>query len=111
MRSIFLMAAVVAAMASGVTRGSATGPGEEDYVQHCLKQQGVTEEGCRCTAREAHVKLPASGWKAMVLEAQGKDADAAAVRDSMSTDDRVKMISALFEIVGKCLPEMPHAAR
>lgn len=82
------------------------GPGEEDFVQACLKGQGATEEACRCTASEAKAKLPAKGWEALVLDAQDKDAEAEAVRNSMSTEEQVKMMGAMFEVVGKCMPGM-----
>lgn len=91
--------------ASGFLAGCG-GPGEEDFVQACMKGQGATEEACRCMASEAKAKMPAKGWEALVLDAQEKDAEAEAVRNSMSTEDQAKMMGAMLEVAGKCMAGM-----
>ena len=88
---------------SGTLYGCGGGPGEEEFVEACLKSQGGSEAMCRCMAHSAKEKLPDKAWTAFVLETQGRAEDAEELKKSMTTQEQAAMFSAAMEIASKCM--------
>jgi hypothetical protein len=84
----------------------AGGASEGEFVEACLKggsQEMATTEICQCGAREAHARLSAQHFHAMVLDMQGKKQEAEQLLGDLSFDDRAKFAMEQFEVLGACL--------
>jgi hypothetical protein len=89
-----------------------SGPSESEYVQACLKEGGANnlamtkgmdrEKVCKCSASAAKSALSADGYRLMVLEMQGKRQEVAALHAKMSEADKMGVMQAMLNSLGKC---------
>ena len=102
-----VVAAVVAACGGG--------PSESEFVDACIKEGqgaasqlldqelGVTREAfCTCGAGVAKSSLSADGYRAMVLEMQGKGEEARSITSKMSEADQMAAVKAAGLMLEKC---------
>ena len=98
-----------------VTGCSGGGPAETEFVEACLKEGqsaasqlldkelGVTrDEFCKCGATFARSSLSADGYRAMVLEMQGRGEEAASITAKMSESEQTAAVQVAAEMVEKC---------
>jgi hypothetical protein len=91
------------------------GPSESEFVDACLlegksassqlldRELGVTREAfCTCGAGVAKSSLSADGYRAMVLEMQGKREEATAITSKMSEDEQLNSVKVAGDMVEKC---------
>lgn len=91
------------------------GPSDTEFVDACLKEGqggasqlldkelGVTREAfCKCGATVARSALSADGYRAMVLEMQGKGDEARAITSKMSETEQLASVNAAGEMLEKC---------
>ena len=108
-----LVTSVVVVGASLMACGG--GPSETEFVDACLlegksassqlldRELGVTREAfCKCGAGVAKSSLSDDGYRAMVLEMQGKREEAAAITSKMSEDEQVNSAKVAGDMVEKC---------
>ena len=94
---------------------SGGGPSDAEFVEACLKEGqsaasqaldkelGVTREAfCKCGAGVAKSSLSAEGYRAMVLEMQGKREEAASITSKMSEAEQLASVQASGEMLEKC---------
>lgn len=104
--------AVAGALAIACAGG---GPSDTEFVEACLKEGqggasqlldkelGVTREAfCKCGANVARSALSADGYRAMVLEMQGKGDEARAITSKMSETEQLASVNAAGEMLEKC---------
>ena len=108
-----LVITVVVVAASLMACGG--GPSETEFVEACLlegksassqlldRELGVTREAfCKCGAGVAKSSLSDDGYRAMVLDMQGKREEAAAIASKMSEDDQVLSVKVAGDMVEQC---------
>ena len=91
------------------------GPSDTEFVEACLKEGqsgasklldnelGVTREAfCKCGATVARSALSAEGYRAMVLEMQGKGEEARSITSKMSETEQLASVNAAGEMLEKC---------
>lgn len=106
------MAVVVAAMLTACD----SGPSESEFVAACLSegQRGANkamnnplgidrDKFCKCGASQAKASLSADGYRLMVFEMQGKRQEVAALQSKMTDTDKMNVMKAGFEVLGKCV--------
>jgi hypothetical protein len=106
------MTVVVAGALLGACGG---GPSDTEFVDACLKEGqgggsqlldkelGVTREAfCKCGATVARSALSADGYRAMVLEMQGKGEEARSITSKMSETEQLASVNAAGEMLEKC---------
>lgn len=89
--------------------------GEGEFVQACLSEgkgdadkrmsdeAGVKRKAfCKCAAGEAKANLSPDGFRAMVLDMQGKSQEAREISSKMNPDERMAFLSATLKIFGSC---------
>jgi hypothetical protein len=94
-----------------------SGPSESEFVAACLtegqsaaskaldKELGVTRDAfCKCGANVAKSSLSADGYRAMVLEMQGKGEEARSITSKMNESDQLAAVKVSAEMVEKCAP-------
>jgi hypothetical protein len=100
-----IFASVVAGCS--VLAACSSGPSEGEYVKACLAssspQMGVNEKMCSCMAHESRANLPATYYRAMVLNMQGKKQESEAILGDLPFDKRADFGMKQFEILGKCM--------
>jgi hypothetical protein len=107
-----LPAIVLAALLSGCDM---LGLGDGEFVQACLDEgkRGVNkrfsdemgidrETFCKCAAGEARANLSQDGYRAMILDMQGKGQEARDVSSKMNSSERMAFLEATLKIFGKC---------
>jgi hypothetical protein len=90
-------------------------PSDTEFVAACLqegqggasqlldKELGVTREAfCKCGATVAKSALSADGYRAMVLEMQGKGDEARAITSKMSETEQLASVNAAGAMLEKC---------
>jgi hypothetical protein len=90
-------------------------PSDTEFVEACLKEGqgtasqlldkelGVTREAfCKCGATVARSALSADGYRAMVLEMQGKGEEARSITSKMSETEQLASVTAASEMLDKC---------
>src|SRR5688500_14412087 len=90
------------------------GPGGTEFVEACLregqsaasqmldKELGVSREAfCKCGEPIARSSLSTDGYRAMVLEMQGKGEEARAITSTMNESEQ----TAAGEVIGKTLEQ------
>jgi hypothetical protein len=108
-----LAMAVVAAAAFLTTCGG--GPDNAEFIAACLqegqsaasqmldKELGVTREAfCACGADVASASLSADGYRAMVLEMQGRREEAVSITSKMSEDEQIAAVEVAGQMLEKC---------
>lgn len=106
------MAVVVATLLAACD----SGPSESDFVAACLHegQKGANkamnnplgidrDKFCKCGASQAKASLSADGYRLMVFEMQGKRQEVAALQAKMTDADKMNVMKAGFELLGKCV--------
>ena len=91
------------------------GPSDTEFVEACLKEGqsaasqaldkelGVSRETfCKCGADVAKSSLSAEGYRAMVLEMQGKREEAASITSKMSEAEQEASVNAAGVMLEKC---------
>ncbi len=92
------------------------GPSESEFLAACLKegQRGANkamnnplgidrDKFCKCGASQAKASLSADGYRLMVFEMQGKRQEVAALQSKMTDADKMNVMKAGFEVLGKCV--------
>jgi hypothetical protein len=108
------MAVVVVAAALVAACGG--GPSESEFVEACIKEGqgaasqlldqelGVTREAfCTCGAGVAKSSLSADGYRAMVLEMQGKREEARSITSKMSEADQMAAVNTAGLMLETCV--------
>jgi len=93
-----------------------SGPSESQFVAACLRegQSGVNkglgkamgidrDTFCRCSAKAAQTGLSDNGRRLMVWEMEGKRQEIAALQAKMSEAEKMDVMKAGFEVLGKCV--------
>jgi hypothetical protein len=91
------------------------GPSEGEFVEACLKEGqstasqmldkelGVTREAfCECGEPIARSSLSTDGYRAMVLEMQGRGEEARAITSTMSESEQTAAVDALGRMLEQC---------
>jgi len=89
------------------------GAREAESVAACLDEgkRGINSVGtdreasCRCAAKEAESSLSGDGYRAMILDTQGKKREARAITSGMGPSEQVALIGAALTMFGKCAKE------
>lgn len=92
------------------------GPSEGEFVQACLEEgkrnankrfsdeMGVNREAaCKCAASEAKSSVSPDGYRAMILNMQGKKQEASMITSKMSEGEQMAVLKAGLEMFGKCV--------
>lgn len=95
--------------------GCGGGPSETEFVEACVKEGqssasqlldqelGVTREAfCKCGANVAKSGLSADGYRAMVLDMQGKGEEAAAITSKMDESDQLAVVKVAADMLEQC---------
>jgi hypothetical protein len=95
--------------------GCSGGPAETEFVEACLKEGqsaasqlldkelGVTrDQFCKCGATFAKSSLSADGYRAMILDMQGRGEEARSITSKMSESEQTAAIQVAGEMVEKC---------
>lgn len=106
----------LAAIASMALMACDAGPSESEFVAACLKEgarganramrreMGVQPEAfCRCAAAEAKARLPAEARQAMVLDMQGKTAEARAISSKLNEADQMAFMQGTMKMLEACM--------
>lgn len=86
-----------------VLAGCDSGPSEDEFIAACVQARNQTQESCSCAAREAKASLPTSAWQALVLDMQGKGAEAKAITDKMTGEEQSAYVKGTIDMARKCL--------
>jgi hypothetical protein len=91
------------------------GPSDAEFVEACLqegksaasqmldKELGVTREAfCKCGEPIARSSLSTDGYRAMVLDMQGKGEEARAITSKMNESDQMAAIGVLAKMMEQC---------
>jgi len=91
------------------------GPSDTEFVEACLKEGqsaasqlldkelGVTRDAfCKCGAGVAKSSLSGDGYKAMILDMEGKSEEARTLTSKMSESDQQAMLQAAAAMIEKC---------
>jgi hypothetical protein len=82
------------------------GPSEAEFVQACMSNTpNISRESCECAARESKAKLSADGYRASVLDMQGKSQEAEAITSAMTTEEQIALLGATGNVLTTCLLE------
>jgi len=113
LRSTCLLMTVVVAGALFMACGG--GASDTEFVEACLKEGqsaasqaldkelGVTREAfCKCGAGVAKSSLSAEGYRAMVLEMQGKREEAASITSKMNEAEQLASVEATGKMLETC---------
>ena len=95
------------------------GPSGTEFVDACLqegqsaasqmldKELGVTREAfCKCGEAVARSSLSSDGYRAMVLQMQGKGEEARAIMPSMNESGRIASVEVLGKMMEQCAVEV-----
>jgi hypothetical protein len=93
-----------------------SGPSESEFVAACLNEgrQGANkamsramsidrDKFCKCGASQARANLSPDGYRLMVFEMQGKRQQVAALQSTMNDTEKMNVMKAGFELLGKCV--------
>jgi hypothetical protein len=91
------------------------GPSESEFVAACMiegqglasqmldKELGVTRDDfCKCGAGVAKSSLSSDGYRAMILDMQGKREEARNITSNMSESEQQAAVEALGKMLEKC---------
>lgn len=105
------MAVVVGALFTACNGG----PSDSEFVAACMKEGqgvasqmldkelGVTRDAfCKCGATVARSSLSADGYRAMILDMQGKSVEARSLTSKMSESEQQAALEVAAEMVEKC---------
>ena len=102
-------------VAGAVLTACGGGPSGTEFVEACLregqsaasqmldKELGVTREAfCKCGEPIARSSLSADGYRAMVLDMQGKGEEATAITSSMNESEQIASVEVLGNMMEQC---------
>ena len=105
------MAVVVGALFTACSGG----PSDSEFVAACMgegqglasqmldEELGITrEEFCKCGAGVAKSSLSSDGYRAMILDMQGKSEEARSITSKMSESEQQAVLMVLGEMMEKC---------
>lgn len=91
------------------------GPGDAEFVAACMnegqgaasqmldEELGVTRDAfCKCGAPVAKSSLSSDGYRAMILDMQGKREEARSITAKMSESEQEAALKVLGEMLEKC---------
>ena len=91
------------------------GPSGTEFVEACLKEGqsgasqmldkelGVTREAfCKCGEPIARSSLSADGYRAMVLDMQGKGEETRAITSAMNESEQIAAVEVLGKMMEQC---------
>ena len=91
------------------------GPNDSEFVAACMnegqgpasqmldKEMGVTRDAfCKCGAGVAKSSLSSDGYRAMILDMQGKKEEAGSITSKMSESEQQAAMMVLGEMMEKC---------
>ena len=91
------------------------GPSDSEFVAACMnegqgaasqmldKELGVTRDAfCKCGAPVAKSSLSSDGYRAMILDMQGKREEARSITSKMSESEQQAALNVLGEMLEKC---------
>lgn len=100
---------------AGLIAACDAGPGESDFIAACMKEgeQGANKalrremgvqsaDFCKCAALEARTSLSADARQAMILDMQGKGAQASAISSKMNDAEQMAFMKGGMAIFEKC---------
>jgi hypothetical protein len=106
---------VIVLMLAGLIAACDSGPGESEFIAACMKEgeQGAnkalrremgvkSDDFCKCAAAQARSSLSADARQAMILDMQGKQAQARAISSKMSDADQMAFMKGGMTIFEKC---------
>ena len=109
--SRLVMAVLVGALFTACNEG----PSDAEFVAACLnegqglasqmldKELGVTRDAfCTCGASVARSSLSSDGYRAMILDMQGKREEATNITSKMSESEQEAALNVLGEMLEKC---------
>lgn len=102
-------------MLAGLIAACDSGPGESQFIAACMKEgekgankalrreMGVkSDDFCKCAAAEARASLSADARQAMILDMQGKGAEARAISSKMNDAEQMAFMKGGMAIFEKC---------
>ena len=105
----------MAAVAVALFMACNSGPSESEFVAACVKEGqsaasqlldkelGVTRDAfCKCGASVAKSSLSSDGYRAMILDMEGKREEASSITSKMSESEQEASLKVLGEMVDKC---------
>ncbi len=102
-----------ALVCAGLLAACDSGPGESEFVAACLKegQRGINnamgidrDKFCKCGAKAALASVSDNGRRLLVWEMEGgKRQEIAALQSKMSDEEKMQVVKASFEVMGKCI--------
>ena len=105
----------MAAVAVALFMACNSGPSESEFVAACVKEGqsaasqlldkelGVTRDAfCKCGASVAKSSLSSDGYRAMILDMEGKREEASSITSMMSESDQEASLKVLGAMVDKC---------
>jgi hypothetical protein len=105
------MAVVVGALFMGCNGG----PSDSEFVAACMnegqgvasqmldQELGVTRDAfCKCSAPVARASLSSDGYRAMILDMQGKREEASSITSKMSESEQQAALEVLGAMLEKC---------
>ena len=94
---------------------SCGGSNDAEFISACMtegqagasqmldKELGISrEEFCKCGAPIAKASLSSDGYKAMILEMQGKGQEARSITEKMSDSEQQASLEVLGQMLEKC---------
>ena len=113
--TVLLRLAPVVMLATLLSACDLMGPSEGEFVQACLEEgrqgankrlsdeMGVNRESmCKCAASEAKSSVSPEGYRALILNMQGKKQEASEITSKMNPDEQMATLGAMLKIFGKC---------
>lgn len=111
--------ATAALMAATLLAACNSGPSESEFLAACQqegqrganramsKALGVERDAyCKCAAGAAKSTLSPEGYSLMVYEMQGKRQEVAALQAKMNNSEKMTVMQAALEVLGKCAGPM-----
>lgn len=102
-------------MLAGLIAACDSGPGESEFIAACMKEgeKGAnkalrremrvkSDDFCKCAAAEARASLSADARQAMILDMQGKGAEARAISSKMNDAEQMAFMKGGMAIFEKC---------
>jgi hypothetical protein len=110
-----LAVTVVVAALFTACGGGPSGSSDSEFVAACMKEGeagasqmldkelGVTRDAfCKCGAPIAKSSLSADGYRAMILDMQGKREEASSITAKMSESEQMASVEVLGKLMEKC---------
>ena len=114
LRSMLRLAAAVV-LGALLTACGGEGPSDSEFVAACLnegqggasqmldRELGVTRDAfCKCGAPVARSSLSSDGYRAMILDMQGKREEASSITSKMSESEQTAAVEVAANMLEKC---------